>query len=216
MIDYHFDMGAEDLDSKSKLIQVAGRLFAEKGFDGVSTRDIAGAAQVNISLISYYFQGKEGLYKAVIEDFALQAQGELHRRLDEINKIELTKESYVQIMSGIIRAVLAMKEKYPYMSSLMYRELISGLPYAREIHENIFAGMCEKLTALMEVAQKKKIIRKDVNLLISFISMMHAIDGYYLMNKCNTSISNRCLKVPEKADQYAEQIVKIFIEGVLV
>lgn len=68
----------------------------------------------------------------------------------------------------------------------------------------------------MEIAQKKKMIRKDVNLLVSFIAMMHAIDGYYLMNKCDTTLTRKCIKVPENADQYGEQIIKIFIEGVLL
>ena len=39
----------------------AEKLFAEKGFDGTSTREIAKNAEVNISMISYYFGSKEKL-----------------------------------------------------------------------------------------------------------------------------------------------------------
>lgn len=206
----------EDVGSKEKLILEAGRLFAEKGFAGVSTRDIAGAAHVNISLISYYFQGKEGLYKAVIEAFALQAQSQLQSRLGELEKMEMTKQAYTNFMSGIIRAMIKMKELYPYMSSIMYRELIAGLPYAREIHEQVFSTMVEKMVGLMEMAQKKKLLRKDLHLPVLFISMVHAVDAYFLMSRCDTRIAKRCIKVPEHSDQYADQIVKIFVEGVLL
>lgn len=45
------------------LIRAAKRLFASQGFDGTTVRDIADAAKTNLSLVSYYFKGKEGLYR---------------------------------------------------------------------------------------------------------------------------------------------------------
>lgn len=58
-------------DPRSQLIAAATPLFAVKGLAGVNVREIARAAGVNASLISYHFGGKEGLYAAVIrEQFA--------------------------------------------------------------------------------------------------------------------------------------------------
>ena len=51
--------------SREKIILSAGYLFGEKGYDGVSVRDIANAANVNSALIGYYFRGKEGLLTEV-------------------------------------------------------------------------------------------------------------------------------------------------------
>jgi AcrR family transcriptional regulator len=51
--------------SREKLIFSAERLFAERGFDGVSVRDIANDAKVNSALVGYYFHGKEGLLAEV-------------------------------------------------------------------------------------------------------------------------------------------------------
>ena len=48
-----------------KLLDAAGPLFTERPFDVVSTREIADAAQVNLSAISYHFGNKEGLYAAI-------------------------------------------------------------------------------------------------------------------------------------------------------
>lgn len=53
-------------ESKARIVEAAGRLFAARGFDGVSTRELARAAKVNISAITYYFDGKDGLYDAVL------------------------------------------------------------------------------------------------------------------------------------------------------
>lgn len=57
-----------NLNTEQKIIEVATNLFAKNGFEGASTREICKEAGVNISLISYYFGGKEGLYKKIIDD----------------------------------------------------------------------------------------------------------------------------------------------------
>lgn len=46
-------------------MQSAERLFGERGFNGVSVRDIANDAGVNSALVGYYFGGKEGLLEEV-------------------------------------------------------------------------------------------------------------------------------------------------------
>jgi TetR/AcrR family transcriptional regulator, regulator of cefoperazone and chloramphenicol sensitivity len=46
---------------------VAGKLFAQRGYDGTSIRDICTEAKTNIAAVSYHFGDKMGLYKAVIE-----------------------------------------------------------------------------------------------------------------------------------------------------
>ena len=52
--------------SKDKIIKVAIKEFAEKGYEPVTTRDICAKADINISAIYYYFQNKRGLYEEVL------------------------------------------------------------------------------------------------------------------------------------------------------
>ena len=52
-------------ESRRRLLHTALRLFAEKGFERTSTREIAAEAGANIGAISYYFGDKAGLYRAV-------------------------------------------------------------------------------------------------------------------------------------------------------
>ena len=48
--------------SKEKIIHVAHELFAQKGFQKTSVRDIAAGAQVNVAMINYYFDSKDQLF----------------------------------------------------------------------------------------------------------------------------------------------------------
>ncbi len=59
-------------NGKLRLIKVAMALFAEKGFDGVTIRDISGAAEVSVGLINHHFGSKEGLREAVDRYFIAQ------------------------------------------------------------------------------------------------------------------------------------------------
>lgn len=57
---------------KQRLISVAMKLFADKGFDGVTVRDISAAADVSVGLINHHFGSKEGLREAVDRHFLAQ------------------------------------------------------------------------------------------------------------------------------------------------
>lgn len=54
-------------DKQLQIIKIAEELFASRGFEGTSVRDIADAAGINIAMISYYFGSKEKLMEAIFE-----------------------------------------------------------------------------------------------------------------------------------------------------
>jgi AcrR family transcriptional regulator len=55
--------------TKDQLLAAGLEAFAKYGPDGVSTRQLADAAGVNVAAIGYHFGGKEGYYLAVVEYF---------------------------------------------------------------------------------------------------------------------------------------------------
>ncbi|MDE1993127.1 MAG: CerR family C-terminal domain-containing protein [Rhizobiaceae bacterium] len=55
-------------ETRARIIRTAIALFGEKGFSGVSTREIASAAGVPAPSLRYYFENKEGLYQACLDD----------------------------------------------------------------------------------------------------------------------------------------------------
>ncbi len=52
--------------TRDRIMKAAGRLFAERGYDGTSIRAIVAKARVNQAAINYHFDGKDGLYREVL------------------------------------------------------------------------------------------------------------------------------------------------------
>src|SRR3977135_2908566 len=52
---------------RQELVTAAFNLIAERGFEGLRTRDVADAVGVNIATLHYYFPTKESLIRGVVE-----------------------------------------------------------------------------------------------------------------------------------------------------
>jgi AcrR family transcriptional regulator len=58
-------MSAPD-DTQNRLLAAAGQVFAEKGFQAATVRDICQRAEANVAAVNYYFRDKEHLYRAAL------------------------------------------------------------------------------------------------------------------------------------------------------
>jgi AcrR family transcriptional regulator len=202
--------------SRQKILEVATKLFSEKGFERTSTREIAQESQLNISLISYYFENKEGLYKGVIQEFAHKMREESERIFATLDIEKLDRSTYQGFMHELIFKMLPMKYAFRDMNLLLHREVIEGLPYAQEVFEQVFSIIAEKLVRIIEKAQERNIVRKDIDPYLLFFSMVHSVDQFILMNnRCHTPIQKKMSYLPNRIHEYAEQIFKIFVEGVM-
>jgi AcrR family transcriptional regulator len=70
---------AQQVGGAEKILHVAICLFAQKGYDATSTREIVEAAGVTKPMLYYYFGSKEGLCKAAIKSFAEPFLAELRQ-----------------------------------------------------------------------------------------------------------------------------------------
>ncbi len=207
---------ATDNTARTKLITVARKLFATFGLEGTSTRDIAREAGLNISLISYYFSGKEGLYKAVIEEFASQAAGRMQLLFSSLDMENLDREGFRLVMRNILNGMIPMKMNEPDINLILHREMMSGMPHACEIFDRTFVNVLESIVLLYKQGQKKGFVRKEVNPYVVFLSMVHATDAFVKIGQCETKIQNKLPQLPEELDQYIEQLYMIFVEGVMI
>ena len=98
--------------TRSALVQAALAAFSEKGFHGVSTREIAGTAQVNQALIGYHFGNKEGLYLAVFAYLCEQIQsrvdpfaGQIEARLHALQGKELPREESIALLLRLLEGL---------------------------------------------------------------------------------------------------------------
>ena len=72
-------------DRRREILVNAERLFAEFGYNGVSIRDIASAANVPIALVGYYFGRKEELFTTIFE----HRLGYIEERIVRLKAIDL-------------------------------------------------------------------------------------------------------------------------------
>jgi AcrR family transcriptional regulator len=85
--------------TRGRILDTALHLFSQGGFDRVSVRDIAQAAQVNVAAISYHFGGKSGLYRAALTE-------PLGSPRDDIPLFDQPNFSLRESLEGLFRSLL--------------------------------------------------------------------------------------------------------------
>ncbi len=86
-------------EKQIQILKVAEKLFAEKGFDGTSIRNISKDAGVNIAMVSYYFGSKEKMLESLIlfrtSDLRIQLENLLKDASSPFEKINKIIELYI-------------------------------------------------------------------------------------------------------------------------
>jgi AcrR family transcriptional regulator len=138
------------------ILEVAETLFAEKGFDGTSIRNIAKEAKINIAMVSYYFGSKERLLESLIlyrtSDLKLQLDNLILEDLEPIEKINKLIELYINRINcnkGIYRIL-----HFEFTS----KKGDSNLQAFSELKK----GNLKSLESIIVEGQTKGIFRKDV------------------------------------------------------
>ena len=98
------------ISKEENIILKAEKLFAENGFDGTSTREIAKAANINISMIAYYFGSKEKLLEKIFE-YRMNQGIEYTTNIFERNDINAWEKINL-ILTRYIERVRNLKEFY--------------------------------------------------------------------------------------------------------
>ncbi len=68
-------------DTRRRMVDTAIAQFAQHGFAGASTRELASAAGVNIATLSYHFASKQGLYDAAVDEVYRRLRARAHELL---------------------------------------------------------------------------------------------------------------------------------------
>lgn len=82
--------------TRDKLLDVAEELIAERGFDGVSVRDITDAAQVRLASVNYHFKTKQKLFVEVVARRATVLTADRKDALEAVPFDELSAGKSVQ------------------------------------------------------------------------------------------------------------------------
>jgi len=159
-------------DKHVHILQVAEALFADKGFDGTSVRDIAGQAGVNLAMISYYFGSKEKLMAALVEYRSNYTRG----LLEELNKDEsLTPWDKIDRLIDLYVDKILNNYKFHCIMTTHLPTIQSG--EIKEMITDIKAKNYEEVKKIIQEGQKKKVFRKiDIELSVGSImgTLTHA------------------------------------------
>ena len=93
--------------SKQRILDSATKLFAQKGYDGVGIREICKEANANICMISYFWGGKQELYKGIVDNL-IERQTEYAKsflNLD-IEPSTLPKQEQISLLYTVIDKVI--------------------------------------------------------------------------------------------------------------
>lgn len=118
-----------DKETRERLLNAAGRLFAERGFKDVSVREICKEADANIAAVNYYFRDKTGLYREVLAHMVdVTWRGE-REKLEQDLKGKLPEEKlYVYVRRFVGDLLKDPDARSMVLEKLLNREMVDPSP----------------------------------------------------------------------------------------
>ncbi len=156
------------------LLNAATRIFSVKGFAASTVQDIARAAGVNVSLISYHFGGKESLFRSCLESFAIQ-------NLDiaaEVLKIPPSQEEMRIRLEVFSDRVLNLYLEHPDACRILLRDIELERELNRDIFVKTFLKAVQSLESFFISAKKGGLLAEWVEpMLLAKFFFGHLLQG---------------------------------------
>ena len=198
-------------DSKEALLQEAKKIFARSGYDGATVKEIADAAGMNISMVSYHFDGKENLFRACVEEFA-------HSRLASTEKFLKGPDSLEDMrvrLNLLIEEFFDYNLQEPHINEIMLRDCSAKNPITHDLYMNVFSKAFDNLVAFFRRAQKKGLLAKDIETedrVRFFIGgMVHTVRT----DPMHEELHGASLKQKFYRERLARSLVRMALEGAI-
>jgi AcrR family transcriptional regulator len=126
-------VGDTDSSKRRQILDGARKVFMDLGFDGASMGEIARAAGVSKGTLYVYFDDKNRLFEAIVEEENL-AQGKLAFNFDPERDVTTTLmefgQAYIQLLcrpggGSAVRTVMAIAERMPDVGRRFYTNVVS-------------------------------------------------------------------------------------------
>ncbi len=176
-------------DKRIHIIETAMDLFAGKGYEGTSIRDIAEKASVNLAMVSYYFGSKDKLFENIVEYKSSVTRG----ILDEI--LKNNKLSAIEKIYAIIDSYVEKLFTHRSFHRLIYQELI--LNQREELQNSIVNNLAPNSVIIKRIIETgiKNGEFKKVDVELTLASLMGTVNQVLLSRKF-------CNKIMNKDDDY--------------
>ncbi|QOW09457.1 TetR/AcrR family transcriptional regulator [Kaistella flava (ex Peng et al. 2021)] len=194
------------ISKEEHILLHAEELFAEKGFEGSSTREISKMAKVNVSMISYYFGSKEKLF---VKIFELRMNESLTFSKDILANENLNE--WEKLMIVINRYADRVKNLKTFYRILQREQLNNKNPYIAQFLHESKKGFLSIYSELIDKGLEKKIFTKKPR-----IEFIHSTVSGTIFTALNTlPVYKEFFEGDEDyEDQYFEEI-KIHIQNIL-
>jgi len=161
-------------DTRERILSAALETFAEKGFDGSTTREIASRAGVTLGLLQYYFGSKLKLWKAAVDLAFAELAGGLEGLLadpgpsDERERLRLLIRSHVYFVA-----------QNPEFARLMRDEGKRRGPRMRWLVDRHVKPLYEKLTPMIRCCQEGGVLLANVAPVHFVYILVGAVDAIF-------------------------------------
>ena len=189
-------------DTRSRILNAALRLFAAKGYDGTTTKDLAKKAKVAEGTLFRYFPNKKAILIEVATQGWIEILTDLLTELSEMGNYQ----AVAQVMK---RRVLRMREnndllKVCFIEAQFHQEL------KEKIQSEVIIKMTDVAEAFFETAMEQGIYRRMNPKIVAQVFLgMFAIAGFSSETIIDPQAS------PQALQEMAEGIADIFLNGVL-
>ena len=153
-------------DKKKHILESAEKLFAVKGYEASTVRDIADEAGVNLAMISYYFGSKDKLMESLFQERMINTKLKVQQLLSNehispFGKVEIMLDEY-------IKKVIENQAFYKILiCEQVMKKNIEIIKMLRELKME-YAVM---FTDLVKEGQKKKVFKKNVDVVLALNTM---------------------------------------------
>ena len=138
-------------ERRHQLVQIATRLFAEKGFTGTTTREIARAAGVAEAIIFRYFPCKDDLYAAILE--WKSSQERTTEWCDELGTAAASQDDRLVIRT-VVRRLIEFVRRDPAFLRLMLHSALEGHGLAEAYRKRHFQPLEHFLAEYVSEGQR--------------------------------------------------------------
>lgn len=196
--------------TREVLLQASKRLFSKRGFEGVTVKEIAQEANVNLALISYYFGGKEGIYRACIEDFGI-------KKLQTSQKILVAPASQEEFELRLRLFVESMIDSYledPAATKMIHRECEMSIPYIEDLFRKTFLKVFENLSGYLKQAQESGYFSKSLDVSVSTVLLFGLVVHVTRTDQTYKKFFGKSLADPLHREKSIRHILHVFLHGV--
>jgi AcrR family transcriptional regulator len=134
--------------TKQRLLEAAGQVFAERGFEHATIREICRRAEANVASVNYYFRDKHGLYAEVLAYGAQQAVNAFPPDLGLGAKPSAEAQLHAFIYSFLCR-FLKTDRQTGWYTTLCAREMVVPTAALDRLVRQIIRPLAERLEAIV-------------------------------------------------------------------